>query len=174
MENNGDTPWSIASKEFACDHKLWEKRFVTWKNSAGSQYFGFQCARCGVADRMNRADLKVDPRTAAPKNQELADSWIDRRNRRFKQLRDQQQKREESAREAVNREWRHRYESHMNSPKWREIRSRVLERAAGLCEGCRMRKPVQVHHRSYDNLGNEFLWELAAVCLECHERFHQK
>jgi hypothetical protein len=29
-----------------------------------------------------------------------------------------------------------------------------------------------VHHVTYKNMGNEFLWELRAICAVCHERVH--
>jgi 5-methylcytosine-specific restriction endonuclease McrA len=29
-----------------------------------------------------------------------------------------------------------------------------------------------VHHLTYQNAGNEFLWELVAICRECHARYH--
>lgn len=60
----------------------------------------------------------------------------------------------------------------LRSPKWRDIRARVLRRANGVCEGCGLRLPVQVHHVDYAHMGDEFLWELRAVCIECHERVH--
>jgi 5-methylcytosine-specific restriction endonuclease McrA len=48
----------------------------------------------------------------------------------------------------------------------------VLQRANGHCEGCGQRKAVQVHHLTYEHVGQEFLWELRAVCSECHDRLH--
>jgi hypothetical protein len=30
-----------------------------------------------------------------------------------------------------------------------------------------------VHHLSYDNLGDEPLWELRAVCTSCHDKIHR-
>jgi 5-methylcytosine-specific restriction endonuclease McrA len=48
----------------------------------------------------------------------------------------------------------------------------VIERADGLCEGCRSAEAVHVHHLTYKHCGNEFLWELVAICRECHERVH--
>lgn len=68
--------------------------------------------------------------------------------------------------------WRLIYEAHLNSDKWRDIRGRVMERAQGICEGCRRGRAAQVHHLTYLHLGDEFLWELVAVCLDCHKRAH--
>lgn len=65
------------------------------------------------------------------------------------------------------------YTAHIRSSKWAELRQRIFKRSDGICEGCGIAKATQVHHTSYDNLGDEFLWELQAICNACHERFHE-
>lgn len=77
-----------------------------------------------------------------------------------------QQRRELSA------EGRERHQEYLQSNAWADRRALVMDRAGGLCEGCRSAKATQVHHLSYAHQGNEFLWELVAVCRPCHERFH--
>ena len=47
-----------------------------------------------------------------------------------------------------------------------------MERAQGLCEGCRRRPATEVHHLTYEHVGDELLWELKAVCDHCHRRCH--
>jgi hypothetical protein len=64
------------------------------------------------------------------------------------------------------------YEQYLVSPEWQEKRKLVLQRAAGLCEGCRTSPAREVHHLTYRHAGNEFLFELAALCLPCHNRIH--
>lgn len=62
----------------------------------------------------------------------------------------------------------------MNSSEWKTRRRLVMERAKGLCEGCRQADAAEVHHLSYEHLGNEFLFELVALCRDCHSRVHAK
>lgn len=64
------------------------------------------------------------------------------------------------------------YHGYLNSQAWFERRKLVMERAGGLCEGCRQRPATQVHHLTYEHVGCEMLWELVAVCRNCHERVH--
>ncbi len=71
-----------------------------------------------------------------------------------------------------NEKWWAWYSEYLRTPKWKAIRQRVLVRAGGLCEGCGHEKATQVHHVTYKNAGNEFLWELRAICDGCHERCH--
>lgn len=78
----------------------------------------------------------------------------------------------EREREQQEREWRARYNRYMSSPEWREKASLVKKRANGICEGCGKNRATEVHHLTYRNLGSEFLWELRAICRECHERVH--
>lgn len=65
-----------------------------------------------------------------------------------------------------------RWHAHMGSQKWYKIRSKVIARCGNLCEGCRDRPVAQVHHLTYQHLGDEFLFELVGLCLECHRRIH--
>lgn len=82
----------------------------------------------------------------------------------------------EEARGEIERErkaeWKRVHDLYLQSDQWRAIRSRVLDRAKGLCEGCRLATAEQVHHHTYDNAGHEFMFELAALCAPCHERYH--
>jgi 5-methylcytosine-specific restriction endonuclease McrA len=66
------------------------------------------------------------------------------------------------------------YRAYLRSDHWLDIRRRVLQRAQGLCEGCLRRRATQVHHLTYAHAGAEFLWELVAVCEQCHARVHGK
>jgi 5-methylcytosine-specific restriction endonuclease McrA len=74
--------------------------------------------------------------------------------------------------EALRRGWLVKYNAYLQGDEWRAKRVLVLRRADWTCEGCGNARATQVHHTTYDHAGNEFLWELVAVCDECHERFH--
>lgn len=69
-------------------------------------------------------------------------------------------------------QFRPAYDEYLKSPSWLDKRRLVLQRANDMCEGCGVAKATQVHHFHYGNFGNEFLWELVAVCQECHDRAH--
>jgi hypothetical protein len=64
------------------------------------------------------------------------------------------------------------YEAYLKSDEWNARREKVFLRADGICEGCGVAKATQVHHLSYENRYNEFLWELVAICNDCHVRAH--
>lgn len=51
-------------------------------------------------------------------------------------------------------------------------RQAVLKRAAGCCEGCSARRPLELHHLHYETEGHETEHDLVAYCRECHRRAH--
>ena len=75
--------------------------------------------------------------------------------------------------EQAHKQWLKAYDAYLKSPEWKRKSELVIKRAKQLCEGCLTRKAIQVHHLSYEHVGEEFLFELVAVCTVCHERLHQ-
>ena len=65
------------------------------------------------------------------------------------------------------------YEDYLRSDAWRAKRHLVIERERGLCQGCRNAPIQEIHHLSYDHLGDELLFELIGLCRECHKKAHQ-
>jgi 5-methylcytosine-specific restriction endonuclease McrA len=66
------------------------------------------------------------------------------------------------------------YEEYLAGPVWRKKREKILGRSGGICEGCREKTATQVHHLSYEHVGDEFLFELVAVCDDCHNKLHNQ
>jgi len=64
------------------------------------------------------------------------------------------------------------YQKYLASRKWYEKRGAVKHRARGWCERCRARRMRAVHHLTYENVGNEPLEDLQAVCQPCHDFVH--
>lgn len=64
------------------------------------------------------------------------------------------------------------YVSYIQSPQWRQLRLAHIEGVDGICEICKFRKAIQVHHWNYRNLGQERPEDLCAVCLTCHHHLH--
>lgn len=73
-------------------------------------------------------------------------------------------------RQAESNEWWRRYNLYLRSPEWRAKAALVLDRAHHRCEACGTRPATDVHHLTYKHVFDELLWELRAVCTECHEK----
>lgn len=65
------------------------------------------------------------------------------------------------------------YGAYLKSSHWRKFRERYA--ASGLplcCVGCGSSK-YQLHHQTYEHLGEERLSDVIPLCRECHERVYQ-
>lgn len=61
------------------------------------------------------------------------------------------------------------YTSYMASEKWRDKRSLILKRDGDRCQTCLSTEDLEVHHKTYVNLGDELPGDLITLCHECHE-----
>lgn len=68
------------------------------------------------------------------------------------------------------------YADYLCGEHWREkVRPEALERAGYRCQLCGvMDKTLNVHHNSYERLGNELPWDLVVLCEDCHAKYHGK
>ena len=68
------------------------------------------------------------------------------------------------------------YKRYLRTEHWRKLRFEVLKRSGGQCERCGYRPwkrgVLQVHHKTYDNVGHETADDLICVCAKCHMELH--
>lgn len=100
----------------------------------------------------------------------LADDWRARVEAFYKERREAHE-RAVTGFSTARSDW---YAAYLLSPKWKAIRDKVLVRDGHRCQGCLGARATQVHHLTYDHVGDELLFELIAVCDFCHERVHGK
>jgi 5-methylcytosine-specific restriction endonuclease McrA len=155
-------------REFACDHAGAEKRRRVL--TSGQVRVERQCPRCGHSlGAVKRHPLESAPASALPDyDEDLQRQWWERRSAR-------QQALMQASRQRESAQWWAQYEAYLLTPAWQDRRRRVLERDGRVCQGCLGRSGLpatQAHHLTYEHVGAEFLWELVAVCTECHRRLH--
>lgn len=141
------------------------QRRLAWRVHAnGVRVYGRQCMNCGNFQCVKTASLsEQEKRAAVEYDQDLSTRFYER-------IRLQQ----DVKRQAESDAWWDDYTRHLASEKWRRLRDKVLRRAGWICEGCGERRAERVHHTTYQHLGDEMLWELKAVCLECHAKIHPR
>jgi hypothetical protein len=61
---------------------------------------------------------------------------------------------------------------YLQTPEWLARRDEAMRRALYRCQVCRQRAELQVHHRSYVNLGEELPTDLTVLCQRCHGDLH--
>lgn len=154
-----------------CEHPRTEVRWRLRRDGSGC--WARQCLICGS---QAGAQLSAkSPEVQAISERVVFDETLRERYDRARQQHWQSKREADAAeRDRQNREWWAWYNRYLQSPQWRERRRLVFSRARGMCEGCREETATQVHHLTYAHVGNEFLFELVAVCDECHERLHEK
>jgi hypothetical protein len=149
-----------------CCHPLEELRRRTFSN--GTVHYVRQCLSCG------RASNAIARRQLSEEQMQQAPDYDEQLAERYQAACLEERRRKLERRRAELEPWRSaEYRDYLQSPRWAVLRRRVIERAGGVCEGCRSRAAVNVHHLTYSHIFHEFLWELVAVCRECHERYHQ-
>ena len=66
------------------------------------------------------------------------------------------------------------YQAYLQSVEWYFLRKAVKTLSGGICEECQETLGAQVHHLTYERVGNERLEDLLYVCEECHRKLHGK
>lgn len=64
------------------------------------------------------------------------------------------------------------YQAHLASADWQAIKADVMHRAGYRCEACGQPYGLQVHHRTYERMGNEQADDLICLCRDCHRKIH--
>ena len=75
----------------------------------------------------------------------------------------------------ANTEWRKAYEKHLKSAKWKNTKSDLMKMRGKKCEVCGQYSPkLELHHITYERLGNESAKDLLILCAPCHKKEDKK
>lgn len=66
------------------------------------------------------------------------------------------------------------YEEYLQTPHWKRRREARVRSAGRKCQLCNSDStPLNVHHRTYERLGEELDGDLLVLCRKCHSTFHK-
>jgi hypothetical protein len=66
-------------------------------------------------------------------------------------------------------EWRNKYNAVINSFRWRGLKMRLLAERGRKCQSCKKPCwPLELHHTTYERLGEELDADLLLLCARCH------
>lgn len=139
-------------------------------------YFSYLlcCSYCGkIEKRLSKAEINNIQDIASIKDFDDEEYAKNREYERQKRIAEWQEK-ARIEREAQDREWLAWYNQYLESEEWQQKRSMVLKRANWICEGCGKNRANQVHHLTYERVGHEMLFDLVAICKDCHESIPSK
>lgn len=155
-----------------CEHETWEyrKRFDAWNRPLIAK----QCVSCG-----ERLSEDVSPKKFSKGEIAEMNTWDVAMFETFRSKVKIAKNEEIAFQRMIHEElrvdlMRDDYVRYMASPEWHALRKKVFARSGGICEGCGERLAVQVHHLHYRRFRKEMLFDLVAVCLECHEAIHRE
>ena len=131
----------------------------------GSIRYTYQCIVCG----RKHGDLRKEETAALDKHR--VPFFDENKNSVFIK---NAQSRNADYRDQQSKKWWAEYSDYLTSLEWRKKRTLVLERSKGICEGCLQNKATQIHHLNYNHQGDELLFELVALCDDCHNKVHGK
>lgn len=143
-----------------CEHERTELRRRTVAN--GAIQYVYQCLTCGKSMNQPVAHSKVRG-NPSDFDESLETKYREQRTVEYDAY--------QAARKA---EFDDEYGTYLRSSEWANKRRLVMKRCGGICEGCMANPATQVHHLTYDHVGNELLFELVGICRECHEKVHAK
>lgn len=156
--------WRIFHEKFQCDHEQSAVRKQTVRG--GGIHYVRQCLRCGqrVSNAMSRevAIELAGGNEPPPFDSVLFEAWEKAKADHAAEI----------SRRFDRSAFFEEYSRYLAGPVWAEKRRLVLARANSICEGCGKAPANEVHHLSYKHVGSEFLFELVAVCQQCHNRLH--
>lgn len=70
----------------------------------------------------------------------------------------------------ITQEWYR--DVYLKSDHWQKKRAQALAHANWACQLCNGKNLLNVHHRTYENLGCEHITDLIVLCKSCHDKFH--
>ena len=154
------------SEQYKCSHQRSEVRRRTLSDY--SIQYVHQCLRCGRAVGHPISKNKINSEIVNKFDEQLKSQWEEEYKTKKRNILGADH---ETNKKDLSNFWEW-YGEYLRSPEWEKKRRKILFRANNICEGCGENKAVEVHHLSYKHKGNEFLFELVALCKKCHEIVH--
>lgn len=82
--------------------------------------------------------------------------------------------RDESSQDRLHQLKNMPYKQYLLTDHWKQTRTNALKVAEYKCQLCNKNSRLQVHHRTYENRGDEKPSDLIVLCSSCHAKFHNK
>lgn len=190
-EPDQDAIYNQVKQEFFCSHPLVWIYETTSDNCIPA--YGKQCQLCGYdLGTKNQGDLTtIDKTKVVAFNKAFQIQRQQQFRERMRELKKQfwERENEEKSKELSktvlrktredrqartrcrNEEWRKAYKHHLESEEYKSKRKLVFARD-NICQACLINQATEVHHKTYDHVGDEPLFDLAGVCKACHEKLH--
>lgn len=153
--------------EIVCEHDFEPVAFTV---SNGSIQIRMYCKKCHYIKSNSESHAKFDVTKLSKAIMEnYRTFWDDLCDKEFSSIREFTNRLNEKTHNFEQRE----YSEYLKSDWWRKRRIDALERDNYICQICG-NKADDVHHMTYINRGNEYLFEIVSFCVSCHKEYHDK
>ena len=147
--------------------------------ASGHDYWADLKLKRGVDSSMHRQALEENrdlhrQLEKAKKDTQIAEGSIETHRQRAAELSKENYRLRARERELVAVYRAMPYDAYLKTPHWYTTRAMALERAMNRCQMCNTTQDLQVHHRTYERLGEELPEDLTVVCRPCHAKHHGK
>jgi 5-methylcytosine-specific restriction endonuclease McrA len=68
--------------------------------------------------------------------------------------------------------WKEIYGYYLESDGWKIKRKQKLKENGEICDICKGNLNLQIHHKTYKNVGDELMDDLQVLCRNCHTQVH--
>ena len=135
------------------------------------------CEVCGkkyTKEYRSRTQYNADKNGTYAKDLTCQGCKADCKAKRQARIEQENRERQESSTTRISALRELPYQEYLQTDHWQETRKRALKRAGFKCQLCSSNGKLHVHHRTYENLGNENNADLIVLCETCHGKFHNK
>lgn len=67
------------------------------------------------------------------------------------------------------------YQEYLRSDIWKWKKEAAIEQFGEICQRCGRGHKIHIHHKKYPKvLGQESIFDLEVLCIECHTKQHEK
>lgn len=73
----------------------------------------------------------------------------------------------------ISNEEREKYYQYLLSDEWKNKKQSLINKRGDRCEKCFFKKPLDVHHKTYERIFNEPDEDLILLCRDCHKYHHR-
>lgn len=162
------------AEEFHCHHPSTKLFVQTCAN--GTRKWSRRCTTCfepiGKA-WLSHSEVSAIADQALEYDSSLRLEWSNKQCQRRQELRASIERQISELWERKKHDRKDEYGRYLLTDKWRSKRDRVLQRDGFKCQACFLRPATQVHHKTYEHIFDEPLFDLVSVCDTCHDALHK-
>jgi len=161
---------------FECSHEKYEPYPIRLTIVGGRKMIKMYCPDCKHTFGeilKNKPEYKDIPEGSNEKHHEYWKNIRDQERIKTAELTEGKERLKQILSQMEFSEKYKQYQKYLLSNKWKNLREVIMKRDHYKCQIC-FKNAEEIHHLTYVHLGNEYLFELVALCKKCHKEYYPK